>query len=124
MHYKRLQRNGHTGLATNRRTAETTVAAWFMSKVETTETCWLWQGAVNASRRGYGVFYDADRGRKISAHHFLVPPAPDGHEYHHRCSEVTCVRPDHLELLTVSEHRHRHKAGRKIPLTGEHRMRQ
>ena len=109
MHLKRVLNHGSTNTLRPRRPPGMPVRAWFMSKVEVTEACWMWRGAThnptNKRRKRYGVFYDADSGRKRGAHLYLVPTAPEGHEYHHRCGEVLCVRPDHLQLMTISEHR-------------------
>ena len=81
---------------------------WFMSKVDKGdgESCWMWTGSCV---RGYGRFYDADLDRVTPAHHFLVPPLRSkGMVYHHLCQNATCVRPEHLEPLTRTEHQRLH----------------
>lgn len=48
----------------------------------------------------------------VAAHRFAYEerngPIPDGFHLHHACGERSCVNPDHLELLTASEHTKRH----------------
>lgn len=115
MHYKRVLKRGTTEAQRQRRPAGMAVRDWFMSKVEKTETCWLWRGNLNRKRGRYGMFYDADTGRKIYAHHYLVPPIPPGPpkmEYDHLCRTPLCVRPDHLELVTAAENRKREAVAR------------
>ena len=82
---------------------------WFMSKVDVIESgCWEWRGYINR-KRGYGIFYDADKGQKVYAHHYLVPLLPRYEdvgvkmEYDHLCRNIICVNPEHLEIVTKTE---------------------
>ncbi len=72
----------------------------FWSKVNKTESCWLW--TASKSDNGYGKF-DID-GRRLMAHRvaymFEVGPIPDGFQIDHLCRVRDCVRPDHLEAVT------------------------
>lgn len=77
----------------------------FWRKVEQTDTCWLWRGAVGSGGRvGYGVFHAY--GRKVMAHRFAYElcagPIPDGLVIDHRCGVTLCVNPAHLEPVTVN----------------------
>ncbi len=76
----------------------------FWSKVNKTESCWLWTAA--SSNKGYGVF-GADDQRRILAHRYSWElahgPIPDGLLVCHRCDTPLCVRPDHLFLGTYEE---------------------
>lgn len=79
-------------------------AAWrFWSKVEFTDTCWLWTAAQNG--KGYGRFWDGSR--LVVAHRwaylFCVGPIPDGLTLDHSCRVRNCVRPEHLEPVTMRE---------------------
>lgn len=76
----------------------------FWSRVDKTETCWLWTGPVN--RQGYGQF-SYSKSKTIRAHKFAyeqtVGPVPEGLTLDHvwpRCTHKNCVRPDHLEPVT------------------------
>lgn len=75
----------------------------FWSKVQKTESCWLWTAALN---QGYGHFRGADR-TTIAAHHqaWLLArgPIPDGLHLDHLCRNRACVNPDHLEPVTQRE---------------------
>lgn len=65
--------------------------------------CWLWLGWRND--RGYGSFFDG--GKDIRAHHFLTGHPPDGFVSDHLCRVTSCVRPSHLEFVTISENTRR-----------------
>lgn len=87
-------------------------ATRFWTKVQKTETCWLWTGG--RSTTGYGHLYlRTVNGRNVTvkAHRFayelLVGPIPEGLELDHvrarGCRHRHCVRPDHLEIVTPHE---------------------
>lgn len=91
----------------------------FWKRVEKTETCWLWRGAVKAD--GYGQIM---RLRKsIYAHRYAYElergPVPDGLGLDHLCRVRNCVNPDHLEPVTTAENLHRGEgvAGRNFRKT-------
>lgn len=75
----------------------------FWSKVEKTETCWLWTGGT--ARNGYGSFWDGNRiGRAHRyAYELLVGPIPEGLQLDHLCRVRLCVNPAHLEPVTQQE---------------------
>lgn len=72
----------------------------FLSKVEFTESCWLWTAAVE--KDGYGRFYA--QGRYPRAHRFLyervMGEVPRGLQLDHLCRVRRCVNPAHLEPVT------------------------
>ncbi len=75
--------------------------------------CHIWQGAKNGR---YGMVREA--GKRHPAHRVAwieaKGPIPDDWHIHHLCHQPFCIRVDHLEALTASEHRGRHpNAGRK-----------
>lgn len=78
----------------------------FWSKVNKTETCWLWT-AYRA--RGYGRFMvgAGEKTRALSAHRWSWEQehgaVPDGLELDHLCRTPACVRPAHLEPVTHAE---------------------
>lgn len=74
----------------------------FWSKVEKTDTCWLWLGA--RTRGGYGLF----RLKKMRSAHrvvyeMMVGRIPDGYDLDHLCRVRHCVNPAHLEPVTERE---------------------
>lgn len=77
----------------------------FWSKVNKTETCWLWtRGLVY----GYGQFHATIDGKKYHrAHRYAyeatVGPIPTGLVLDHICRVRNCVRPDHLRAVTDRE---------------------
>jgi hypothetical protein len=79
----------------------------FWSKVEKTDSCWLWTAWCDAT--GYGRFrYDGKLGY---AHRWAYENAfgriPTDREIDHKCMIRHCVNPNHLELVTHAENRRR-----------------
>lgn len=72
----------------------------FWSKVEKTETCWLWVGSRNSD--GYGMIYNHDRHKTERTHRVAyelqIGTIPAGLQVLHHCDNPPCVRPDHLWL--------------------------
>jgi hypothetical protein len=82
--------------------------------------CWEWQGRLND--HGYG--YITVAGRCMPATHYFWeenhPPVPEGYELAHGPScNRNCVRPSHLQCLTIPEHRALDAQERKNRLTPE-----
>lgn len=84
--------------------------------------CWEFQGTLND--RGYGRI-TVDHLHMPATHYFWEicagKPVPAGHELHHLCKLRACVRPDHLQCLTISEHRTLDAEKRRGLLTDEQR---
>jgi len=93
----------------------------FWQRVQKTETCWLWTGAID---HGYGLLWETTpngprRGHNVPAHRFSYQlhngPIPNGLKLDHTCHNGTgclhgdkcphrrCVRPDHLEPATCRQ---------------------
>lgn len=81
----------------------------FWSKVERTETCWVWGGKPCG---GYGQFtlgahgLSSGKGRTVQAHNYSYSiihglPLEDWQVLDHTCLNKMCVRPDHLSPVTV-----------------------
>ena len=78
----------------------------FWAKVEKTDTCWLWTGALDT--RGYGQFRVASPpARPLQAYRYafelLRGPVPQGLQLDHVCRVRRCVNPNHLEPVTGRE---------------------
>jgi hypothetical protein len=71
----------------------------FITKVEKTETCWLWLAAKNP--KGYGSF-DTTYAHRWS-YEYYKRPIPVGWQIDHLCKVTSCVNPDHLEAVTLEE---------------------
>lgn len=76
--------------------------ARFLSKVQFTNTCWLW---TSNKRGGYGLFKIGTR--QASAHRWfyeqIVAPIALGLTIDHLCRVRNCVNPDHLEPVSNKE---------------------
>ena len=87
----------------------------FMSKVNKTDTCWLWTSAKNIG--GYGVF--GLNGKNILSHRLsyelYIGKIPEGLQIDHLCRVRYCVNPDHLDPVTQAENIRR-------GLSGYHKM--
>lgn len=73
-----------------------------MGKVEKTENCWLWTGALDG--RGYGKLQVGTMAKPKLAnvarlsYELANGPIPAGAHVLHHCDVRNCVRPDHLFL--------------------------
>jgi hypothetical protein len=99
-HYGRWREHGdpnHTRLTHEQR---------FWTKVQKSESCWLWQGP---TRNGYGLFswWTGEVQRSTGAHRYsyrlLRGEIPEGFVIDHLCRTPLCVNPDHLEPVTRGE---------------------
>jgi len=75
-------------------------------KIEKTDDCWLWTGALSS---GYGVV--GYEGRHLRVHRvvyeLLVGPIPEGLTLDHLCRVRSCCRPEHLEPVTATVNKER-----------------
>lgn len=79
-------------------------------KVLVGDGCWEWSAARN--QYGYGLIGRGRRGEgSVLAHRavyeLLVGPIPEGLTLDHLCRNRCCVRPSHLEPVTLAENKAR-----------------
>lgn len=78
----------------------------FFSKIDRTETCWIWIG--NKRPNGYGTIQEGGKGSStLSAHRLSYKihkgDIPEGLVIMHSCDNPSCVNPDHLSVGTYKE---------------------
>lgn len=80
------------------------VAKRFWSKVNKTDTCWLWTSALSVA--GYGVFMLHDKNLMLAhrvAYTLCKGPIPIGKSLDHLCRNTACCNPDHVEPVSHKE---------------------
>lgn len=79
----------------------------FWSRVNKTENCWLWTGAISD---GYGSV-NVGNGKYDKAHRvsyrLLKGGIPNALHLDHLCRQRNCVNPDHLEPVSMRENLNR-----------------
>ncbi len=96
-----MSKGPHHGLTTSER---------FWSHVDKTPTCWLWTGKLSPT--GYAQFRSGGRGSPLvgvhrwafmEAYDVVLPAGAGREQLDHLCRVRHCVRPSHLELVTLRE---------------------
>jgi hypothetical protein len=93
--------------------------ARFLSRVNKTDSCWLWTAHVHPVT-GYVQFRIGGRGGKmVLAHRWsyehYVGAIPAGLQIDHLCRVRHCVNPEHLEPVTPSENTLRQRRWPSLP---------
>jgi hypothetical protein len=108
-HWKKWRRNGDP--LAGRWEYLPTIEQRFWQKVEKTDTCWWWRGALTPQDGGHfrGAFRVNGRLQKAHrvAYELVVGPIPDGLQIDHLCRNPQCVNPAHLEPVTGAENTRR-----------------
>jgi len=94
----------------------------FISKLEKTDSCWIWKGATRG-KNGYGAV-KVD-GKVVSVHKYFYikykGEIPEKLLVSHTCNNKLCVNPDHLKLVTSKENYHNAlQRGTITPQRNEH----
>ena len=86
----------------------------FLEKIRIQGDCWIW--VYYRDPHGYGkftrsvVYGPGGRTGGVSvgahrlSHEFFIGPIPFGFQVHHKCDNPSCVKPDHLEALSIPDH--------------------
>lgn len=117
LHWNRMRRYGEPGPANKampRGRGTWPLVNRFCSKLIWTQTCVEWTGA--KTERGYGRIVVA--GKQLYAHRvsyeLFVGPIPDGLTIDHLCENTSCVWPEHLEAVSLSENARRYNQNHRI----------
>ena len=94
----------------------------FFSKVEKTDSCWIWKGATR-DKNGYGAI-KVD-GKVVSTHRYAYEKIngniPNKLDISHTCNNQLCVNPEHLISVTRKQnYDNAVKRGTIIPNKNEH----
>lgn len=84
------------------------IGVW--SKVQKTETCWLWTGKL--TKKGYARYglHKPNSYAHIASYEEVNGVVPEGLELDHLCRVRHCVNPSHLEAVTHLENIRRGKS--------------
>ena len=81
----------------------------FWEKVERTASCWIWHGALGRDKK-VGVFSSGDGTQKRAnrlVYDSLCGDIQYGTVVYATCGTHKCVNPDHLEQVSIKEHKRR-----------------
>lgn len=78
--------------------------------------CWIWRH--NFNRAGYPLWPTGQPAHRAMWEE-AFGPIPEGMHLHHRCRDIRCVNPAHLEVICPSEHSRKH-ARERTAITPEH----
>jgi hypothetical protein len=81
-----------------------TVEERFWSKVAKFESCWIWNGAKDETGHGRLKINCIQVSAHRVSYEWKHGSIPDGMDAHHKCFNPACVNPDHLQILTHSQH--------------------
>ncbi len=94
-----------TGRSEGIRSHMSYIAKPFETRIQYTESCWLWTGAITGT--GYGWYCHPVTKQGYKAHRYAyelwVGPIPTGMTLDHLCRVRHCVKPTHLEPVTMRE---------------------
>jgi hypothetical protein len=74
-----------------------------LGMTETGPECWTWVGTLNR-KNGYGHIRDGamKMAHRVS-YELFVGPIPEGATIDHLCRNRLCVKPQHLEAVSIEE---------------------
>lgn len=75
----------------------------FWSRVRKGDGCWEWTGCMWSYGYGMFTFQSVSKMAHRVGYELSVGPIPDGLVLDHLCRNRRCVRPDHLEPVTLAE---------------------
>ena len=95
-----------------------TVEERFWSKVDKTDNCWLWTGYCLPT--GYGKFRSGEKmvySHRLS-YEWTHGEISEGMYVDHRCHNRSCVRPEHLRLVTHAQNGQNRRGATRASATG------
>lgn len=94
----------------------------FWAKVDRSSDCWLWTGARGSEGYGRLTLHQRRFGAHRLAFIWANGAIPDGLVLDHLCRNRLCVRPDHLEPVTVLENTRRGLNGQRTHCAAGHQL--
>ena len=97
--YKKYRKTKSNSISEN----EIRLSEKHWSKVDLTESCWLWKGACND--RGYGQTVKSQQRYYVHrlAYIEFIGPIKEGMTIDHLCLTPNCLNPYHLEQVSMGE---------------------
>jgi hypothetical protein len=77
--------------------------------------CWEWQH--NFNKGGYPLWPTGRQAHRVMWEE-TFGLIPEGMHLHHRCRNISCVNPAHMEVISPPDHARRH-ARERTPITAE-----
>lgn len=98
--------------------ARKTLTERLWARVEKTDTCWEWTGY--RTPKGYGLLSATSpdgKGTSRQAHRIAFEeangPIPEDRVVDHACLNPSCVRPEHLRLVTTKQNAEHRKGAQR-----------